>query len=400
MQTIQPELKTNFCILRLYLYKKGFVFCRQSQLNAFIMRRLFLYPFSMIYGLIMIIRNWLYDKNILKSKEFDIPVISVGNLSVGGTGKTPHIEYLVRLLSDRYNIATLSRGYKRKTKGFLQVSANSTAIEAGDEPLQIVNKFENIKVFVDENRKHGIKEILHRFPETDIILLDDAFQHRAVKPGLSIILTDYFQLYSNDYILPSGNLREPRCGAKRADIIVVTKTGRVYSPIVHKQLVDSLKPQVHQNIYLSYIKYGKLTPVNDQINQDRKRKTINTILLFSGIANPYPLEHHLKKQCFELITVTFPDHHQYNASDIEMINQKWNNIYTKNKILVTTEKDYMRLKNPEIWELVVNLPIHYISIEVDFHNGGKNFFDRQILDYVEKNKGNSRIHSNQNKNQT
>lgn len=336
----------------------------------------------------MMIRNWLYDNNILKHREFDVPVISIGNLSAGGTGKTPHTEYLVRLLSGKYKVVVLSRGYSRKTKGFFVANSNSTATEIGDEPMQFVNKFDNIRVCVDENRVHGIRELLRRFSETEVVLLDDAYQHRAVKPGLSMLLTDYYHLYSDDYLLPCGNLREPKCGAKRADIILVTKTRKVYSPITYKRLVDSLKPLAHQQLYLSFINYGPLTSIGERECVVRKGRIANTILLFAGIANPYPLEDHLKNQCTELLTLTFPDHHSYSASDIAMISQKWDDIFTKNKILVTTEKDYMRLKNPDIWELVVNLPIHYVPIEVDFHDGGKELFDRQILDYVEKNKKN------------
>lgn len=352
------------------------------------MRKLFFYPFSLIFGFVIIIRNWLYDKKILKSIEFDTPVISVGNLAVGGTGKTPHIEYLIRLLSHKYRVVTLSRGYNRKTKGFLVAEKNSTASEIGDEPMQFISKFDNIRVCVDENRVHGIRELLRRFPDTDVILLDDAYQHRAVKPGLSILLTDFYHLYSDDYLLPSGNLREPVCGARRADIIIVTKTRKVFSPITYQRLVDSLKPQAHQKLYLSFIHYDALTSIGKQECKIQKGRIANTILLFAGIANPYPLEDHLRNQCAELITITFPDHHSYNASDIAMISQKWNDIYTKNKILITTEKDFMRLKNPDIWELVVNLPIHYVPIEVDFHDAGKELFDRQILDYVAKIKRN------------
>lgn len=352
------------------------------------MRKLLLYPFSLLYGLVMIIRNWLYDKGILKIHAFDFPVISVGNISAGGTGKSPHIEYLVRLLSEKYSVATLSRGYGRRSKGFAQATKNSTFLEVGDEPLQFVSKFDQIHVAVDEDRVNGIQELIHRFPGLDVILLDDAYQHRAVKPGLSILLTDFYNLYSDDFLLPAGYLREPVCGSRRADIIVVTKTRSVYSPLTYKRLHESLKPRDHQKLFLSYIKYGALTPIRAQECAIRKSKVASTILLVAGIANPYPLEDHLRNVCSDLITITFPDHHKYTPNDIEIIKKKFDDIFTKNKIIVTTEKDLMRLKSPEIWDLIVNLPIHYVPIEVELHDAGKKEFDSQILNYVEKSRRN------------
>lgn len=353
------------------------------------MRKLLLYPFSLIYGFVMVIRNWLYDLKIFKSSVFDIPVISVGNLSTGGTGKTPHIEYLIRLLTKHnYNVATLSRGYGRTSKGFRIGNKSSTSPEIGDEPLQFANKFDNVCVAVDERRVRGIKEINYRLPNTDVILLDDAYQHRAVKPGLSILLTDFYHLYNEDYLLPAGNLREPRKYARRADIIVVTKTRKVYSPITRQRLSDSLKPLPHQKLYMSYIRYGEITRAGKNECTLKGGKVANTILMFAGIANTYPFEDHLKSQCVELISLTFPDHHQYTASDLGRIKKTWDDIYTKNKLLITTEKDYMRLRKPDIGELVVNLPLHYIPIETEFHEGDKEAFDEQILNYVKRIKGN------------
>jgi tetraacyldisaccharide 4'-kinase len=352
------------------------------------MYKLLLYPFSLLYGFIIVIRNWLFDWNVFRSRSFDIPVISIGNLSTGGTGKTPHIEYLVRLLSDTSKTSTLSRGFGRKSKEFLSGDKYSNSLEIGDEPMQFINKFDNLIVCVDNDRVRGIKELTYRYPDVDVVLLDDAFQHRAVKPGLSVLLTDFYHLYSEDYLLPAGNLREHRNAAKRADIIIVTKTRKVYSPITKQRLIDSLKPLPNQKLYLSYIKYGELTPILKKECAHKKTRVVNTIFMFAGIANPYPLEDHLKSQCNELISLTFPDHHRYTAKDIDKIKQTWEDIFTRNKLLVTTEKDFMRLKNPDIWDLVVNLPIHYVPIEIDFHDGDKQAFDRQILDYVKKNKRN------------
>lgn len=352
------------------------------------MRRLLLYPFSLIYGLVVLIRNLLYDWNVYKSTSFDIPVICIGNLSTGGTGKTPHTEYLIRLLSDKYNVATLSRGYGRKTRGFLTGSNFSTSEELGDEPLQFASKFSNIRIAVDEDRVHGINELTYRFPDLNLVLLDDGFQHRAVKPGLSILLTDFYHLYTEDHLLPSGSLREHRSAAKRADIIIVTKTRKVHSPITRQRLNESLKPAPHQRLYLSYIKYGQITSVHRTECSVKRGKEYNTIFMFAGIENPYPLEDHLKSQCIELVSMTFPDHHRYTTKDIARIKRSWDDIYTRNKLMVTTEKDFMRLKDPRIWNLVVNLPLHYLPIEIDFHHGDKEAFDNQILNYVEKNRRN------------
>jgi tetraacyldisaccharide 4'-kinase len=349
------------------------------------MRRLLLYPLSLLYGLVVVIRNWLYELGFFKSTGFDIPVISVGNLSAGGTGKTPHIEYLVRLLSPENKIAILSRGYGRKTRGFIKATKDSTPAEIGDEPMQYIQKFDDVLVCVSENRVNGIKRILAEHPGTRVILLDDAFQHRAVKPGFSVLLTDFYNLYSEDYLLPSGRLREPRLFAKRADVIVVTKSRKVYSPITSKRLEESLRPASHQKLYQSYIEYTHITPVKKPECVVAKGKLASTIFLFSGIANPYPLEDYLRSKCTELVTLTFPDHYAYKASDVKKIKQAWDDIYTKNKLMVTTEKDFMRLKNPQIWDLVVDLPLHYLPIAVDFHENDKQLFDQQVLAYVRKN---------------
>jgi len=349
------------------------------------MQKLLLYPIGIIYGFVIVIRNWLYDLKLFRSVKFDIPVISVGNLSTGGTGKTPLIEYLVRLLmANGFKIATLSRGYGRSSKGFLVGNKFSTSPEIGDEPMQFANKFNDICVAVDENRVRGINEIIYRYPQIDVILLDDAFQHRAITPGLSILLTDFYHLYSDDYLLPAGNLREPRRNARRADIIVVTKTRKVFSPITQQRLIDSLRPLPHQQFYMSYIRYGKITPAGKKECAIRPGKMVNTILMFTGIANTYPFEDHLKSQCVELTSLIFPDHHEYSVNDIKRIKNAWDDIYTKNKLLVTTEKDYMRLRKPDIWKLVVNLPLHYIPIETEFHDGDKAAFDKQILDHVKR----------------
>lgn len=354
--------------------------------------RLILFPFSLLYGLITYFRNKLFDWHILPSKSFPLPVISVGNLSVGGTGKSPHVEYLIRLLQKDYDIATLSRGYKRKSKGFVLADENSTVNELGDEPLQFYTKFKNIKVAVDEKRKRGISKLILQTPETQVVLLDDAHQHRYVKPGLSILLTDFHRPYSQDYPLPTGNLREFRGGAKRADIIIVTKTSKVLSPITRQRMLEEIKPLPHQKLFFSYIEHGNYTPLSGIDFVPEKKKKYYSILLVAGIANTYPLEFYLKNFCEELEILKFQDHHQYTTKDITHIIETFDNIVTGNKIIVTTEKDAMRLAEMSLIRKLVRYPICYIPIEIKFHGNDKKDFDKKILDYVGKNSGNRSVH--------
>jgi len=366
-------------------------FQNNSYFYPVVFLRIILFPFSLLYGLGVWLRNKLFDWNILPSKSFDIPVISVGNLSVGGTGKSPHVEYLVNLLKQDFKVATLSRGYKRKSKGFVLADENSDAKQLGDEPFQFKNKFPEVEVAVDEKRKRGIEKLLKLKPKTDVVILDDAFQHRYVKPGISILLTDFHKLYTSDYVLPTGNLREFRNGAKRADIIVVTKTSKVLSPITRRRIEGQLKPTPNQKLFFSYIKHKKLVPLPGIKNPETfdKNKTFNTILLVAGIANTYPLEMHLQKWCEDLQVMKFPDHHSYRNKDIIRIIEKFENIITRNKILVTTEKDSVRLREPELMKTLKNFPVYYIPIEIMIHKEDREDFNEQILKYVRKDKGNN-----------
>ena len=349
-----------------------------------------LYPVALCYGLAMQIRNWLFDLGILPSRKFDLPVISIVNLTYGGTGKTPHIEYLIRLLSPLMPVATLSRGYGRKSKGFILASKRSNVKYIGDEPLQYLKKFEGVKVAVDEKRKRGIQMLLAKHPGLKTILLDDAFQHRYVHPGLSILLTDYHKLYPEDYILPSGTLREFRCGAKRADIIIVTKTPKIFSPITRRRIIEDLRPAGHQRVYFSYIKYLDPVALFDPQNLEFPAKVSN-IMLFTGIANDYPLREHLERICRELVVMKFADHHPFTQTDIAEITKKFNDLPTQKKILVTTEKDVMRLKTPELSTNLKNLPLFYVPMEIDFHGTDRENFDKEIISYVEKNQRDDRV---------
>jgi tetraacyldisaccharide 4'-kinase len=349
--------------------------------------RVILFPFACIYGLIMAIRGKLFDWKILPSEEFPLAVISVGNLSYGGTGKTPIVEYLIRLLSQDNKLATLSRGYKRKTRGFVLASEESTYEEIGDEPLQYKTKFSDIEVAVHQRRRKGIKKLLKSFPDLDAVLLDDAYQHRYVKPGFSILLTDFHKLYVNDYPMPAGTLREFRSGAKRADIIIVTKTPGVLSPITRRRITSIIKPRIHQQLLFSYISYGRPVPLYQE-SEELLKERYNTILLFSGVANSYPLQEHLQSMCHELHVVDFMDHHKYTLQDLEKIKSSFDNMFTRNKAIFTTEKDAMRLDKSALRDVIKHLPVFYIPIKFKFHNGDNIIFDDQIREYVERNTGN------------
>ncbi|HSG67548.1 MAG TPA: tetraacyldisaccharide 4'-kinase, partial [Bacteroidales bacterium] len=266
--------------------------------------RLLLLPFALLYGLIMAVRGKLFDWRILPSESFSIPVICVGNLSYGGTGKTPMVEYIIRLLYNEKKIATLSRGYKRKSRGFVLANAESTFEEIGDEPLQYKTKFTSLEVAVHERRRKGIKNLMQAFPDLNLVLLDDAYQHRYVRPGLTILMTDFHKLYVNDYPIPAGTLREFRSASKRADIIIVTKTPSVLSPITRRRITELIRPRPHQQLLFSYIRYGDPQPLSEDHNE-LKKDYYNTILMFSGIANSYPLQDHLRPKCHELHIMDF-----------------------------------------------------------------------------------------------
>lgn len=349
--------------------------------------RFLMFPFALIYGLGLYVRNRLYDRGIMKSEKFAIPVIAIGNLSTGGTGKTPHTEYLIKLLKDRYKVATLSRGYGRKTKGFVVASKFSSVQRIGDEPRQYIQKFEDVVVSVDEKRRRGIRKLQEKFPGLEVVLLDDAFQHRALTPGLSILLTDYRQMYTKDHLLPTGNLRDLKHEARRADIIVVTKTPRIFSPITKRSLIEELKPEPAQKVFFSYLNYGTLQPMNHAAAMNLRKK-YNTLLMLAGIANTYPLEEHLTGMADELVQMVFPDHHQYTSEDLDQVTQTFSNIVTKNKVVVTTEKDAMRIRRKELLTHFRDIPLFYIPIEVAFHKEDKSEFDNLILRYVRENKGN------------
>ena len=341
-----------------------------------ILLRKILFPFALLYGFITGIRNFLFDNNVFKSYSFDVPIIAVGNLSLGGTGKTPQIEYLIRLLSPNYKVATLSRGYKRKSKGFILANSTSNAEIIGDEPFQFYKKFKNIQVAVDANRKNGIEKLLSQTNKLEVILLDDAFQHRKVKAGFYILLTSYGDLYSDDFILLRGNLRESRAGAKRANLVIVTKCPATLSSDEQREIQAKLNLTSTQELYFSYIDYDeflfsevKSIKVSEVRNVDK--------LLLAGIAKPEPFFKYLQSEKEEQLV--FPDHHYFSEKDLLEIENK-----AQGKIIITTEKDFVRLKGS-----IPKEQLFYLPIRISFLSAAEKF-DKTITDYVETRKRTSR----------
>ncbi|RZJ67092.1 MAG: tetraacyldisaccharide 4'-kinase [Flavobacterium sp.] len=334
-----------------------------------VLLRKILFPFAAIYGFITGMRNYFYDKGIFRSTTFNIPVIAVGNLSVGGTGKSPQIEYLLRLLTPNYKVATLSRGYKRKTSGFVLADKSSNAETLGDEPFQFHRKFPDILVAVDADRTNGIQKLLEQPRKPDVILLDDAFQHRKVHAGFYILLTVFNDLYVDDFLLPTGNLRESRRGAKRADIIIVTKCPSDLSEAQQNVIRYKMRLKSHQQLFFSFIDY------DDSVCSDVRNISVDELknqkkLLVAGIAKPKPFFDYLNSGSDEILE--FPDHHHFSDSDILEIAKKANG-----NPIVTTEKDYVRLQNSGLEN------VYYLPIKSTLTSGADQF-DKTILDYVGK----------------
>lgn len=334
--------------------------------------RKLLFPIAVLYGFITSIRNYLYDKGILKSYAFDVPIIAVGNLSVGGTGKTPQIEYLVRLLSPKYKVATLSRGYKRKSKGFVLATASANADLLGDEPYQYFKKFPQIQVAVDANRRNGIKQLLALQEKPEVILLDDAYQHRKVKAGFYILLTTYHDLFCDDWLLPTGNLRESRSGAKRADMIIVTKCPKDITEIAQEKIKQHIG--VDKPIYFSYVDYDSMV-YNETDSLEVSEIKKQSKVLLAGIAKPKPFVDFLKAD--NDVVITYPDHHHFSNAEIVALKSQ-----AGEKIIVTTEKDFVRLEAEILRKQLYYLPIKSRLIS------NATAFDQIILDYVGIGTGN------------
>jgi|ERR1035437_328232 tetraacyldisaccharide 4'-kinase len=358
-------------------------------------KSILLYPISRLYGLITGIRNFLYDSGILHSEEFHFPVICVGNITVGGTGKTPHTEYIAGLLRENFKVATLSRGYKRKTLDFRIASSEARVSEIGDEPMQIFHNFPDILVTVDKNRVHGVNKILQEYPETEVIILDDGFQHRRITPGFSILLSDYDRLFIRDHILPYGNLRENIGNMRRADMILITKSPENISPIQRRLIVKEIDKTPYQNLYFTSLRYKEPVHVFENINEETQSEFTECdkcgIVLITGIANPLPLKEYLLKTYSEIIHLTFPDHYNYNEEDLFSFSSAYNSLKSVHRYLFTTEKDAVRLREFANIAEPIKSAFFYIPIEIYFLNEDKDEFDNLIINYVRKNHRNNRV---------
>lgn len=340
--------------------------------------RYILFPFSIIYGSVVWVRNKMFDKKILRSASFNFPVICVGNLAVGGTGKTPMAEYIIKLLGEKYKLATLSRGYKRKTKGFAIADENTTAIDIGDEPMQIHEKFPAITVAVAEERVIGIPQLLYAKPETQVIILDDAFQHREVRAGLNILLTSYQNLFTRDFLMPAGDLRDMKSSSKRAEIIVVTKCKSHLSEEEKNEIVKEINPLPHQKIYFTKIEYG--SPYHLFTKENRFLSPECNVFLVCGIADPEPLKEVLTTYTSTYEMLLFRDHHIFNTDDLKEIKKQFSKIENQNKIILTTEKDGVRLAKFE--KELEHLPIYVFPMAHKFLFGDEDRFANDVNDFV------------------
>lgn len=352
-----------------------------------LLKKILFFPFAIIYGIITSFRNFLYDWKILPSTSFDVHTICVGNLAVGGTGKTPHVEYLINLLQNDLKVAVLSRGYKRKTSGFMQSTTSSTVNDIGDEPLLYKTKNPQLEVCVDANRVNGVKKILEFSEPPKVIILDDAFQHRALNCELKIVISEYTNIFINDCMMPSGHLRESKKGINRADIIIISKTPEKTSAVEIRTLAKDLKPLAHQLIFFTWLKYGELYGFQ---NPSETIDTLNDlfryrIILFTGIGNPAPLVTYLNEYGSEVKHIQFSDHHQFTINDITAIRKELDAIEGGNKIVITTEKDAMRLRNGDLQDMANTLPLYVLPIEVDFKDKTQEF-NEIIKNYVRTNK--------------
>ena len=340
--------------------------------------RYLLLPITWVYGAIIWLRNKLYDKNILKSAAFNFPIICVGNLATGGTGKTPMTEYLIRLLKNDFKTATLSRGYKRKTVGFAIADEDTTALEIGDEPMQFHQKFPDVTIAVGEERIVAIPQLLHQKPETQVIILDDAFQHRQVKAGLNIILTDNANLYTRDFILPAGDLRDVRSSSKRADIIIVTKCKADLSETEKHAIIAEINPAENQTVYFTTIVYSKAYHLFTKEEIDIKHDY--GILLVCGIANPKPLKEHLTKHADSYDMLRYTDHHIFHSNDLKDIKQQFDKILLEKKVVLTTEKDAVRLE--KFAQELKGFPLYVIPIEHQFLFDEAAKFNTLVTDFI------------------
>ena len=349
-----------------------------------------LQPLSWFYGLGVRFRNTLFETGFLKSRSFSIPVISVGNITVGGTGKTPHVEYLIRLLQDHSRVAVLSRGYKRKSHGFQIANESSTARTIGDEPFQMKQKFPKVIVAVDKNRVHGIEALNQKYQDIDVILLDDAFQHRYVKPGINILLVDYHRLIIYDTLLPAGRLREPLTGKNRADMVIITKCPKDLKPMEYRVITKAMDLYPYQQIFFTTLEYGELTPLFKKeaptVNLDKLKD--HNVLLLTGIASPRQMKEDLTPVVSKLSMLSFPDHHAFSQKDIEQISSEFAKLPSP-KCIITTEKDAARFIGLEGLSNEIKENIYILPVHIKFMLNQEEKFNENIIGYVRKNSRNS-----------
>ncbi|MFZ4725238.1 MAG: tetraacyldisaccharide 4'-kinase [Paludibacter sp.] len=357
-------------------------------------KHIILYPLSFLYGLVTGFRNWLFDQDLLPTTSFHIPIISIGNLAVGGTGKTPHTEFILSILQHDRKIAVLSRGYKRQTKGFYLADEKSDNSILGDEQFQIHQKFPNVAIAVDEKRVHGVQKLIELLPNLQLVLLDDAFQHRYVEPGLSILLTDYSNLYCNDLVMPAGELREWKIGSKRAGIIIVTKCPTDLKPIDMRVVESQLKIESNQKIFFSTYQYEDIVPVFPDSTPENwnfnsiKEKDVG-IILVAGIVSPEPIIEQMKQYSDNIKPIFYEDHHYFQPKDFRFINKHLKNLPNSEKIILITEKDAARLVTNQNFPEELKSKTFALPIKVSILHNQETSFIQIIKDYVEKNTRNS-----------
>ena len=340
--------------------------------------RILLLPFSLLYGFAIIVRNWLYNKKVLRSAKFNLPIICVGNLALGGTGKSPMVEYLIELLHNKFRIATVSRGYKRKTKGYALANENSTALEIGDEPMQFFTKFPQIAVAVGEERMVAVPQLLHDKPDTQVIILDDAFQHRAIKAGLNILLTECNNLFTQDFFFPTGDLRDQKISAKRAEIIIVTKCAASLNENEKEEINKQLSEYKVEHIFFTTTKYQ--TPYHIITKNKKPLLLKDEILLVYGIANPQPLKDYISENSAAYEEISYSDHHIFSIDDLKDINKKFEKIKSANKFILTTEKDAVRLM--KFKKQLGDLPLYVLPVKHKFLFNEEPLFNTLIIDFI------------------
>ena len=351
-----------------------------------------LLPLSWCYGVGVKLRNLLFETGVLKSRSFQVPVIAVGNITVGGTGKTPHVEYLVSVLKDSFKVAVLSRGYKRNSKGFIIANDDTPMRMIGDEPYQMKQKFKNVTIAVDKKRCHGIDCLVENDSKLDVVLLDDAFQHRYVTPGINILLVDYHRLIIYDTLLPAGRLREPLRGKDRADIVIVTKCPKELKPMEYRVITKAMSLYPYQRLFFSTLEYDNLRAMfpdsqHAKIQQLTDLKDYHTLLL-TGIGSPQQLEHDLSPIIDDLTPLTFTDHHQFSKKDIQLINETFKDMPSP-KCIITTEKDMTRLKDSKELSDEIKKNLYVLPVRVKIMQDQEEMFNQQIIGYVRKNSRNS-----------